>query len=117
VPRVAGQIAAALARADADIELRDLAEDAEENDDGAQLRDQQQRLPARVGNVLEAPRHAHHAQDIERHEGEIEANEPAPEAGLAEPLVKGKSERLGEPIIVARHRAEQHATDNDVMKM
>ena len=99
VPRVAGQVAALLARADADIELRDLAEDAAENDDGPGLRDQQQRLPARVGDVLQAPGHAHQAQHIERHEGEIEADEPAPEAGLAEAFVEGEPERLREPVI------------------
>src|SRR5262245_11140776 len=45
VPRVAGQIETRFARAEADIELRDLAEDSEENDDGPGLCDQQQRLP------------------------------------------------------------------------
>src|SRR5438034_47575 len=67
--------------------------------------------------MLEAPRHAHHAQDIERHEGEVEADEPAPEAGFAQSLVEGESERLGEPIIVAGHRAEYDAADDDVMEM
>src|SRR6267143_202912 len=67
-PRVAGQVAALLARLGADIELRDVAEHAAENDEGPGLRDEQQRLPARVGDVLQAPGHAHQAQHIERHE-------------------------------------------------
>src|SRR5262249_44796195 len=41
IPRIASQVEADFARADADIELRDLAEDAKENDDGARFRDQQ----------------------------------------------------------------------------
>src|SRR5215831_1751440 len=93
VPRVAGQVAADFAGADADIELRDLAEDAEEDDDGAGLGDKQQRLPARVGDVLQAPRHALQAQHIERHEGEVKADQPAPEARLAPALVEGEAER------------------------
>ena len=117
VPRVAGQVAAALARADADVELCDLAENADEDDDRPGLRDQQQRLPARVGDVLEAPGHAHQAQGVERHEGEIEADEPAPEAGLAEPLVEGEAERLREPVIVAREHPEHDAADDDVVEM
>src|SRR6516165_11390893 len=81
-----------LARADADIELRDLAEDSAENDDGSYLRDQQQRPPARIGDMLQAPGHAHEAQLIKGHESQIEADDPAPEAGVAEAFIQGESE-------------------------
>ena len=43
---------ALFARADADIELGDLAQDAAHDHHGTGFRDQQQRLPARVGDVL-----------------------------------------------------------------
>src|SRR6202011_5306197 len=79
--------------------------------------DEQQRLPARVGDVLEAPGHAHHAQLIEREEGEVEADRPAPEGGLAPPFVEGKAERLWEPVINACQHAEYHAANDDVVKM
>src|SRR5262245_11251128 len=117
VPRVAGQVEAALARADADIELGGLAENAAENDDGPDLRDQQQRLPARIRDVLQAPGHAHEAQLIKGHESEIKADEPAPEAGLAPSFVEGEPKGLGEPILVASERAEHDAADNDIVKM
>src|SRR5262249_25259311 len=108
---------ALFACADADIELRDLAEDSAENDNGPDLCDQQKRLPARIRNMLKAPGHAHEAQLIKRHEGEIEADEPAPEAGLAPSFVKGEPERLHKPVVNTRKRAEHDATNDDVVKM
>src|SRR5262249_3246229 len=51
------------------------------------------------------------------HEGEMEADEQAPEAGLAEALVKGEAERLRKPVIVARQHAEKDAADDDVMEV
>src|SRR5262249_7302545 len=101
----------------ADREMRDRAEEYAEDDDGPDLRDQQQRPPAWIGNVLQASGHAHQPQLIKGHEGEIEADEPAPKAGIAPSFVEGKPKGLGEPILVASERAEHDAADNDIVKM
>src|SRR5215475_8837351 len=85
------------ARPDADVELCDLAENGEEDDDCTDLRNQQPGPPTRIRDVLEAPGHAHQAQGVERHEGEIETDQPEPKAGLAQPLVEGEAERLWQP--------------------
>src|SRR6185312_4547046 len=106
IPRVAGQIEPALARANADIELGALTKNAADNDDGPGLRDQQQRPPTGIGNVLKAARHAHQTQRIERREREIEADKPAPEAGVAEAFVEGEPESLRKPVVDTRQRAE-----------
>src|SRR5262249_19053490 len=76
-----------------------------------------QRPPARIRNMLQAPSHAHEAQLIKRHEGDIEANNPAPEAGLAPSVVEGEAKRLREPVIDPRQRAEHDAANDDVVKM
>src|SRR5262249_57424550 len=99
------------------IELRDLAEDSDKYDDGPGLCDQQQRLPTRVGNVLQAPGHAYQSQRVERRKRHPEADEPAPEAGLAPTFVEGEAERLREPVGDTRQRAEYNAANNDIMEM
>ena len=65
--------------ADRHDELHDLADDARQNDDGTDRRHHQPRLPSENVVMLHAPGHAHQAQHIERHESEMEADEPAPE--------------------------------------
>ncbi len=117
VPGIAGHVAQLLAVADADHELRDLQHDAGQDDGRADRRDQQPGMPCRHVVVLHAPRHAHEAQDVERHEGQVEADEPAPERGLAQALVQAEAERLGEPVGVAGEGAEQHAADDDVVEV
>ena len=67
--------------------------------------------------MLHAPGRAHQAQRIERHEGEVEPDEPAPEGGLAEPFVQREAKSLGEPVVVAREGAEHHAADDHIVKM
>ena len=67
--------------------------------------------------VLHPPRHAEKAQHVERHEGEVETDDPAPECGLTQPLMEPEPERLGEPVGVARERAEQHAADDHVVEV
>ena len=69
--------------------------DAREDDDRAPERDDHQRLPTGIGVMLHAPGRAHQPQRIERHEGEIEADQPAPEGGLAEPSSSVKPKALG----------------------
>ena len=53
--------------------------DAGQDHQRAGHRHQHQRLPAGLVVVLHAARRAHQAERIERHEGEIEADQPAPE--------------------------------------
>src|SRR5262249_44807836 len=67
--------------------------------------------------MLQAPRHAHQAGHIKRHESEMEADEPAPERRPAPALVEREAERLGEPIYVTGEDAEYDARDDDVMEM
>src|SRR4051794_4182456 len=67
--------------------------------------------------MLHTPGHAHQAQHVERHEREIEADQPAPERGLAPAFVEREAERLGKPISVACHHAEHDAADDDVVEM
>ena len=78
---------------------------------------QQPGLPAEHVIVLHAPGHAHQAEHIERHEGDMEADEPAPERALPQRFVEREAERLGEPIVVAREGAEHDAADDDVMEV
>ena len=51
--------------------------------------------------MLHAARHAHQAQDVERHEGHVETDDPAPERGFAQAFVQPEAECLGEPVGVA----------------
>ena len=67
--------------------------------------------------MLHAAGHAHETQRVERHEGDIEADQPAPERGPAPAFVELEAECLGEPVIVTRHQAEHGATDDDIMEM
>src|SRR6202044_1141401 len=90
-------IAQFLAMTDAHDQLDDLTHDASEDDCGAQLRDQEPRMPFGHVVMLHSPSHAHEAHDIEGHEGQVEAEKPTPECGLAPALVEPEAKRLGEP--------------------
>ena len=98
-------------------ELRDLQGDAAQDDQGADARDQQPGVPLGPIVVLHAPRHALEADHVKRHEGDVEADEPAPEGGLAEPLIEREAEGLGEPVGVAGEGTEHHAADDHVVKV
>src|SRR5271167_2358732 len=67
--------------------------------------------------VLHAPRRTHKSQHVQRHEGEIEAEEPAPEHRFAEPLIQRETEGLGKPITDARHDTEDNSTNRYIMKV
>ncbi len=67
--------------------------------------------------MVQATGHAHQAQYVQRHEGEVEADQPAPEAGLAQALVELEAERLREPVVHAGDVAEQHAADDHVVEV
>jgi hypothetical protein len=117
VPGIAGCVAQLLAMAEADHELRDLQPDSCEDDGDAGGRHEQPGMP--LGNIvmLHAPRHAHKAQHVEGHEGQIETEQPAPERGLPQALLEAEAESLREPEGVTGERAEQDAADDDVMEV
>src|SRR5262249_59789866 len=101
-----------LAGADRHTELHDLAADSCENDDCTGFGEQQPRLPGENVVMLQAPGHAHQPNHIERHEREVEADEPAPERTPAPAFVEREAERLGEPIDVAGERAAYDARED-----
>src|SRR3984957_4607915 len=103
--------------ADANNKLHHLTEDAGQNRYGAQLRDEEPRMPFGHVVMLHSPGHAHEPHDIERHEGQVEAEKPTPECGLAPPPVAPEAERLREPEGVSGEHSKQHAADDHVMKM
>ncbi len=70
-----------------------------------------------VVNHAQAARDAHETQYVERHEGEVEADDPEPERHLAPELVELEAEGLREPVIDAGKHAEQHAADDDVVEV
>ena len=51
--------------------------------------------------MLHPPGHAHQAEHVQRHEGDVEPHEPEPESRLAQALVQAEAEGLGEPVGVA----------------
>src|SRR5580658_10152797 len=112
-----GRITQLLTMSNADSELGNLQGDSGENDGRAKGRDQQPGAPFRDIIMLHPAGHSHQAQDVQRHERDVEADEPAPERGLAKSLVQPETERFGKPIIVAGERAEEHSTDDDVVEM
>src|SRR5262249_2418227 len=87
-------------------ELDNLADNTSENDDSTGRGNHQPRLPGENVIMLQAPRHAHQADHIERHEGDMETNEPAPECSRAPAFVEREAERLGKPIHVAGEYTE-----------
>ena len=58
-------------------------------------RHQHQWLPVRVRIVLHPARRSHQAQRVQRHEGQVEPDEPAPEDRLAERSLSLKPNALG----------------------
>src|SRR6185312_17086301 len=97
--------------ADADDELDDLADDSGQDQARADTGDHQPGPPLRHVEMLHPPRHAEEAHRIERHEGDIEADQPEPERSLAPALMQAEAERLREPVGVAGESAEQHTAD------
>ncbi|KAG1320358.1 hypothetical protein G6F63_014301 [Rhizopus arrhizus] len=77
----------------------------------------QQRLGGRVDGALQTTGHAHEAQHVHRHEGHVEADEPAPERALAPELIEAEAEHLRPPVGDAGEHAEHHAADDDVMEV
>ncbi len=73
IPRIAGLVAKLLTPANADDELRNLQNYSDKDDRRAAGRDQQPWMPGRDIVVLHATGHSHEAEDVERHEGDVEA--------------------------------------------
>src|SRR5262249_58192987 len=117
VPGISRHVAKLFALADRHHQLDDLAGNSRENDSNTGRGDYQPRLPGENVIVLQAPRHAHQAGYIKRHESEMEADEPAPERAPAPAFVEREAERLGEPIDVAGEDTEDDARDDDVMEV
>jgi len=82
VPRIPRHIAIKFAPANTHGELHASQCYTEEDQQGARQCDEHERLPMHVRIVLHAPRRAHEAQCVKRREGEVEAEEPAPETAL-----------------------------------
>ena len=61
-------------------------------------------MPLRLIIVLQPARHPKQPDRVQRHESHIEADKPAPESGLAEPLIELEAEGLREPVFVGRRR-------------
>jgi hypothetical protein len=57
------------------------------------------------------------AQRVQRHEGQVEADQPAPERDLAPELVQREAEHLREPERHGRQAAEHHAADDHVVEV
>ena len=74
---------------------------------------------AAIGDVaaIEALRHSHKAENVQRHEGQTEADDPAPEGPSAPLFLETKAERLWEPVLIAGEIAEQCAGDQQVVEM
>src|SRR5262249_20390311 len=87
VPGISRHVAKLFAGADRHDELHDLTGNSRENDSNTGRGDQQPWLPGDDVIMLQAPRHAHQAGHIKRHESEMEADEPAPERPPAPALV------------------------------
>ncbi|KAG1250743.1 hypothetical protein G6F68_012647 [Rhizopus microsporus] len=75
------------------------------------------RRPRRVVVLVHAPGHAHEAEHVQRHEGQVEADHPAGEGPLAQALVEGEAEHLREPVGKAGQVAEQRAADDGVVEV
>src|SRR5262249_44393332 len=97
VPWIAGHIAKPLLRSEAHDELRDLTGDSNPHEDDACFRNKHPRIPGGDIVMLQAPRRTHEPHDVERHEGQIEADHPAPERGLPPALLEPEAESLREP--------------------
>ena len=98
IPGVAGLVAQLLAPANADDELDDLKHDSARDQARAECGNDQPGVPFRHVIVLHSPRHAEQSKDIKRHEGDVEADQPAPECCLSKTFVKPETERLRKPV-------------------
>src|SRR5215813_4985150 len=102
--------------AEAHDDLRDLKRDSDPYEDDPCFRDKHPRIPGGDIVMLQAPRRTHEPEHVERHEGQIETDQPAPECGLPPALHEPEAESLREPVGVAGERGKHDAGDDDVME-
>ncbi len=116
-PRVACHIAQLFAPAEAHVELHQRAENAQQDQERAGCRSDKPHLQRGIIEMAQATRHAHQAEHVQRHEGQVEAHHPEPERALAPERIELETECLGEPVVDAGEQAEEHAADNHIMEM
>ena len=87
---------------------------AQAEDEGADRDDQ---VPGRelVGVVVDAARHALHADDVHRPEGQVEEDEGHPEVQAAQALVVHPARHLREPVVDAGEDREQRSAEEHVV--
>ncbi|EMH73405.1 hypothetical protein EHI8A_167850 [Entamoeba histolytica HM-1:IMSS-B] len=119
IPRIARHVHVLrqIAVADTDVEHPQLAQDAQGDDAGADGGGHQEGVPVGVVVVVQTTGHAHEAQHVQRHEGDIEADQPAPEGLLIQLLVQLEAEDLREPVDHAGEVAEHGAADDHVVEV
>src|SRR5690606_30799803 len=91
--------------------------DAQQDDDGTDPGHDHQRLPFGLLVGLHTTHGTKEAQCVERHEGEIEADQPAPEGALAPFFIQLEAERFREPVAEAGQHTKHHAADDDVVEV
>ena len=117
VPGIAGFVAQGVAPANADHELDNLRDGADQQDDDTQPGDENPWAPGRDFIVLQAARHSQQARDVERDEGHVKSDQSAPEGDFPPPFMQPETECLGEPVGNAGKAGKQHAADDDIVEM
>ena len=74
-------------------------------------------MESRVNVLADTAGHSHEAQHVNRHKGNKETDEPAPECTDTPFFVQGEAERFREPVSSTGEASEDHTTDNDVMEV
>ncbi|KWT73912.1 hypothetical protein APY03_5763 [Variovorax sp. WDL1] len=86
--------------------------------EGADSRQQVERVPAQVARVaVDTPRHAQQARDVHREEGQVEAAEHQSEDPAAPALRQAMAVEYRRPEVEAREQREHHAADQHVVQM
>ena len=117
VPRIAGHVAQRVLSNDAHDELSHLADDGADENENAKAGNQNPGTPFRHIIMLKPPGHAEDSDNVQGHEGDIEADKAEPERGPPPTLVQTKAERLRPPIGDCREERENHASDDDMMEV
>src|SRR6202789_3484701 len=95
VPRISRHIAIPFALANTHGELHASQCYPQQNQYRAREGDEHEWLPMHIRIVLHASRRTHESQHVERHEGQVEAEEPAPEHRFTKPLIQREATSLG----------------------
>src|SRR3546814_1462267 len=79
--------------------------------------DHEPELQCRIFKVVQATRHAHEPEHVQRRERQPVTGEPEPERDLAPERIELEAHRLREPVVDGRKQTEQHAADDHVMEV